>query len=426
MTTSLEQPAAPPSLGRLAGSPEWGHERGEDPGQPRLRLAIASSHPVPYHVPTYRALANHPGIDLEVLYAHDHGVEATFDVGFGRIVKFDMPLLDGYSHRFLRNLARNPRLTFAGQINHELPLAIARGQYDAVVVHGYNSASTLAAFAGPRSRRTKVLLRGESTLLNRRTFGTRAAKSLLLRALFARVDHFLAIGSCSRDYFRAYGVPAERITLAPYTVDNAWFEQRSADARRDPLAARRRLGLPDTDDTLFLYCSKIVPHKRPLDVLHAFCLAGAPAAHLVYVGEGEQMPELRARIAKERLEARVHVLGFRNQTDLPEVYGACDVFVQASEREPWGMVVNEAMASGMAICASDQVGSAYDLVTDNGAMFPVGDVRRLAELFQLWATSRQEVERMKAASAKRIAQWTPYDTAVGIVRGVRNALRVKS
>jgi glycosyltransferase involved in cell wall biosynthesis len=287
-------------------------------------------------------------------------------------------------------------------------------------VHGYAAASTLAALVGPRSRRTRLLLRSESTLLNRRSLATRAAKQILIRALFARIDHFLAIGTKSREYFRAYGVRPERITLAPYTVDNSWFEQRSAEARRDPSAARTKLGLP-CGRPLFLYCSKIIAHKRPLDVLGAF-LRARPRAALVYVGDGAQMQELRAQIARAGAERDVFVLGFRNQSDLPEIYGACDVFVQASEREPWGMVVNEAMASGMAICASDQVGSAYDLITDNGAMFPVGDVDRLAALFTRWANSHEEVERMKAASARYIRQWTARDTADGIVTGARAAL----
>jgi glycosyltransferase involved in cell wall biosynthesis len=108
---------------------------------------------------------------------------------------------------------------------------------------------------------------------------------------------------------------------------------------------------------LFLYCSKIVKHKRPLDVLRAFVV---PCYG--YVASGARIRgrwRADARAAEPRslghvVEADVHVLGFRNQSELPEIYGACDVFVQASEREPWGMVVNEAMASGMAICASDQ------------------------------------------------------------------------
>jgi glycosyltransferase involved in cell wall biosynthesis len=118
----------------------------------------------------------------------------------------------------------------------------------------------------------------------------------------------------------------------------------------------------------------------------------------------------------------VRILGFRNQSELPEIYGASDVFVQASEREPWGMVVNEAMACGMAVCASDRVGSAYDLVKDNGALFPVGDIDRLAAIFSRWVAKREEIERMKAVSLQRIRQWSARETAQGIILALEKAL----
>jgi hypothetical protein len=153
-------------------------------------------------------------------------------------------------------------------------LAIAAGRFDAVIVHGYANLSTLVALTQPRARATRVLLRSETTLLHPRPAAKRAAKQVLLRALFRRIDHFLAIGACSRAYFEAYGAPGDRITIAPYTVDNDYFDRRSAAARRDPQAARRKLGLP-TDATMFLFCSKIAPHKRPLDVLRAFARARA-------------------------------------------------------------------------------------------------------------------------------------------------------
>jgi glycosyltransferase involved in cell wall biosynthesis len=265
-------------------------------------------------------------------------------------------------------------------------------------------------------------MRSESNLLNPRPVSTRAVKQVLIRSLFKRVDHFLAIGSQSARYFEAYGVAPSRVTLTPYSVDNAYFEERSAAARRDPTAARVRLGLP-TDRVIYLYCSKIAPHKRPLDVLHAFAMARrrAPCA-LVYVGTGAESGALEAEVYRLGLTEDVKILGFRNTSELPEIYGACDVFIQASEFEPWGMVVNEAMACGMAVCLSDAVGSAYDLLRDNGAMFPVGDVQRLSEIMVQWARDPEKLAQMKNASAKRIREWGVKQTADGVIAGVRKAL----
>ncbi len=163
--------------------------------------------------------------------------------------------------------------------------------------------------------------------------------------------------------------------------------------------------------------------KRPLDVLHAFAIARRETScALAYVGDGAQMDELRAEIAKLGLEADAFPLGFRNTSELPAIYGASDVFVLASEIEPWGMVVNEAMACGTAICASEAVGSAYDLLRDNGAMFPVGDIERLAWLMTEWSRAPGKLAEMKRASLKRISEWGIAQTADGVIAGVEAAL----
>src|SRR6185295_6907495 len=136
--------------------------------------------PVPFHVPFYRGLARRPDVDLEVLFSHNHGVEPTFDRGFGREVKFDVPLLEGYRHRFPRNYAPTPGFTFGGQVNPSIPLAVARGEYDAIVVHGYRTFTFLTTLLAPRIRgKTRVLIRSESTLLNTRPLMTRAIKEFL-------------------------------------------------------------------------------------------------------------------------------------------------------------------------------------------------------------------------------------------------------
>jgi glycosyltransferase involved in cell wall biosynthesis len=86
------------------------------------------------------------------------------------------------------------------------------------------------------------------------------------------------------------------------------------------------------------------------------------------------------------------------------------------------MVVNEAMACGAAVCLSDAVGSGYDLVRGNGATFPVGDIERLAALFVTWARDPKLLSEMKAASRRRISEWSVAQTAEGVLAGVESAL----
>ncbi len=386
-----------------------------------LRLAVLVSHPIQYQAPLYRRLAQRPDLSLTVLFCDDHGVQPSLDPQFGEVFRYDVPLLEGYEHRFLRNVSPRPGLTPAGLFNPEALRILRSGELDALVVHGYNYATCVAAILGPHGS-TRVLLRGESQLLPRRGLSTRVAKQLALRPLFRRVDQFLAIGSANRDYYRAYGVPAERITMAPYAVDNAYFESRSASARQDPTAARQRLGLP-LAVPLFLFAAKLIPKKRPLDALHAFVRARAAGpCGLVYVGSGELRHELERAVAAAGVGDDVRLLGFRNQSELPEIYGACDVLVLPSDNEPWGLAVNEAFACGMAALVSDCVGAARDLVADADCLFPPGDVARLAGAMRKVVAQPDLLRALRKTAETRVNGWGLEQTADGFVDGARAAL----
>ena len=109
--------------------------------------------------------------------------------------------------------------------------------------------------------------------------------------------------------------------------------------------------------------------------------------------------------------------GFRNQSELPAFYDLADLLVVPSRREPWGLVVNEAMACGTAVVASDEVGAAYDLIgTDTGGIFRAGDVDGLAALL---ADCLVRAEALGEAARRRIAQW---DFEAG-VQGLKAALQ---
>jgi glycosyltransferase involved in cell wall biosynthesis len=388
-----------------------------------MRLAVLSSHPIQYQAPLFRRLAIRLNGALEVFFCHEHGVRPSFDHGFGRVIQYDVPLTEGYRHRFLRNLAPHPSLTFRGQISPEIVPLLARGGFDAVVVHGYASVTNLLAILGRWRHRPRVLLRGDSSILLRPAARSRrVAKQLLLRPLFRRVDHFLAAGTANRRYYESFGVPPERITLAPYSVDNEYFAARSEAARLDPATYRARHGLPQ-GRPLFVFCGKLIPLKRPFDLLHAFAVARRQApCGLAIIGDGELTDAVRAEVARLGLADDVKLLGFRNQSEIPELFGCADALVLPSMIEAWGLVMNEAMACGLALTASDRVGGAGDLIQDNGAIFPTGDVQALGAILSEWATTPSLLERHKRASLARIQDWSMERTVDGFVAGVHAAL----
>lgn len=391
-----------------------------------IRLGYLTSHPIQYQAPLFRALAKTPSVELEVLFCDQHGVGESFDPGFGRVVKFDTPLLDGYAHRFLRNVAWNPRVSPTGLLN---PKAIAleyAGAYDAMVVHGYAYLTHGLALLGPRWRRTKLLLRGESHGLDERAKWKLVAKRVIMPPLLRRADHFLAIGTLNRQYYESYDVSPRQITLAPYTVDNDFFSEnaRSAATRRGEL--RRGLGLRETGP-VFLYCAKLTAIKRPSDLLVAFSRhCKGRGAQLAFAGDGPLRGELERQAGDLGILDEVRFLGFRNQRELPSIYAAADALVLPSEREPWGLVVNEAMACGLAIAISDRVGCAPDLLGPmNGFNFAVGDCEALGRGLVQWIEKPDLLAEMGRQSRMRIETWSIRETVSGIVSGAERALALR-
>lgn len=384
-------------------------------------LAVVNSHPIQYFAPLYRRLAAEEEIDLTVYYTSREGLDTFRDLGFGREVRWDVPLLEGYESEFLPNL-RDPEQPrgFWSLVNPGIVSEIRQGGYDAVWLHGHDSATNLLAVAAARASSTPLFMRCETHLGLDRPPWKRLLRKPVMTAFYRLFDAFLAIGSRNAAFYRAHGVAEEEISLVPYTVDNRRFRAGAMLGDAERAAVREELALPDPDVPVVLFVSKLSIRKRPFDLFEAFRIArertGTDAA-LAFVGDGAVRPRLEEE-AGDRDD--VHVLGFRNQSELPRIYGACDVFVLPSENEPWGLVLNEAMAAGLPVIASDQVGAAADLVEEgeNGFVHPCGDVEALADRIGRVLEDSQRRERMSRASERIVEAWD-FDRCVS---GVIDAL----
>src|SRR5262245_24831518 len=349
------------------------------------------------------------GLDFTVLFLTDFSTREYRDQGFGRAVAWDVDLLDGYRYKVLDAWGNRDVLGVLRPMTIGIERELREGKYDAVWLHGYAHHAQLRALRQAKRLGMKVLLRGEShDRSTDRSPLVAAVKRRMLTSLFRRIDAFLAIGTANRDYYLGHGVPAGKIFMMPYAVDNARFQAASAQAsRRDVLSA---LGL-HPDRPVILFASKLQARKRPADLWEAYTRlspdgVGEPPAQLIFVGEGEQRAELEAAGAARGWNS-VRFAGFQNQTALPSYYAAADVFVLPSEREPWGLVVNEAMNAATAVIVSEQVGAAADLVADgeNGAVIPAGDVDALADRLRRITTEPGLAASMGQQSLRRISRW---------------------
>lgn len=390
-----------------------------------VRLAYLVSHPIQYQAPLLRRIACEPDIDLTVLFGSDFSVRGYQDRGFGVEVQWDVPLLDGYRSVFLKRLRDtgtvSPLSPISRGILRRLRASDGAPAFDALWVHGYASVNALHGILAAYALGIPVLLRAESWLADRpRDVATLAAKELFFKLLRPAIAATLPIGSRNRDYWARYFGPEMPQFLMPYAVDNAYFAARAAAADTEELRAELQLspGRP-----VILFASKLQQRKHAdhlIEAYHRLCSsATGTIPYLVIVGDGEDRERLQTRAAELRLEG-VRFAGFRNQSALPGFFALAQVFVLPSQHEPWGLIVNEAMACGCPIVASDDVGAHTDLIRNgvDGYVFPTGDVDALAAALRDVLSSPERARRMGGAARVRIAGWD-FEADV---RGLREAL----
>jgi glycosyltransferase involved in cell wall biosynthesis len=284
------------------------------------------------------------------------------------------------------------------------------------VVHGHSPAAQLIGIAAARTAGIPVFMRGETHLGLSRSPLKLQLRKLAMGTLYARLSGMLAIGSANADFYRAMGVPDSRIFLTPYTVDNARFIEAARLTREQRADMRLKLDVAD-ERPIVLYSAKFDMRKCPQDILRSAAQLNAEGAvfQLAMVGSGALEAELRA--LAESLEMRnVHFHGFANQSAMPGIYGACDIFALPSRDEPWGLAINEAMCAGLPVVASAEIGCVRDLVKEgvNGYTFTAGDVSGLAAALRPLIERADLRQSMSAASRDIISRWSYAEVREGL------------
>jgi glycosyltransferase involved in cell wall biosynthesis len=344
----------------------------------KWRVGLLDSHPIQYQAPWFRALAAQ--CDLHVFFAHRQSPAQQADAGYGVAFEWDLDLLAGYRHTLLANVSRKPNVfSFAGCDTPEIADHIATGAFDAWINSGWYLKSYWQAMLACKRHGIPVFARGDSQLAGSRGRLKLAAKSFIYPPLLRSFDGFLSVGRRHEEYLRHYAVSEDKIHFVPRFVDNEYFRDRALAAVPTRTELRASMGATATD-RVALFVGRFVEFKRPLDLLRGIAASAHRARTIAaFAGAGPLEPEIRR--AAEQLGVRVALRGFRNQSQLPSTYAASDFLVlPSSAEESWGLVVNEAMACGRPVIASDAVGCAPDLIdaTTTGLTYPVGDIEALA------------------------------------------------
>jgi glycosyltransferase involved in cell wall biosynthesis len=351
----------------------------------KRRVAFVSVVPSPYQRDLFSALAKRPEIELSVLYMESGSPDSPWPAKslapYEKILPgFWLPVGSARVH-----------------LNWGIP---GLDQFDIVVVNTLMSITGQWLMRFPLRDRRWIFM-GERLSPAGRKWHDR------LSAPLHRASGIAAIGTwAQRDYARRF--PEPKSFSLPYCCN------------LDPFFALPRHQLQD--EVVFLFCGQMIRRKGIDILLNAF--AGTDKGRLLLIGREADLPKLLEPL-NPRIRSRLEYIGFQAPEDLPRSFAQADVFVLPSRYDGWGVVINQAIAAGLPVICTDQVGAGYDLVEDgvNGLKFPVGSEDNLKRALGHFIDRPEVIAPWGDTSRMKARSWTPEIAAEKWMQAIEEVLQ---
>lgn len=361
-----------------------------------MKVALITNVPAPYRVPTFNRLARKECIEFRVLFCAERYPDSKWD--YGKIE---------FEHLFLKeNFYRKPGDD--SEIIHYNPDvfgSLRKFGPDVVITTGFNPTMLYAVFYTIISRKKHVAM-SDGTLCSEQELSW--VHKAVRHIVYRYTSVFIGASSQTGNLFRSYSVDERSIFLSPLCVDNEAFGTNKGKGKKYDL----------------LYCGRFVDRKNPLfvvQVLRKLRDSHGLEPSILFVGSGPLEEMTKKQLVSLRLE-RFRFQGFVSQSDLPELYASARIFLFPTLMDPWGVVVNEACASGMPVIASPHAGASGELVIDgvNGYVCELNaDIwaERVAGLLK----DEDLYEKFRSGSIRLVAPYTFDAAAEGILQAVQSA-----
>ncbi|MGB6687383.1 MAG: glycosyltransferase family 4 protein [Terracidiphilus sp.] len=392
-----------------------------------IRIAVVVTHPIQHFAPLHRKLASVGGIELKVFFCANWGAQSYFDREFGIELKWDIPLLDGYTSELLPGKENAKWLGFTGCDNPSIGAALQIFQPDVVQVFGYAHRTMWRAVDWCHRHRIPVLLFTDSNAAARVPLWKRLVKAIVVGLFYRRVDGACFVGDNNYDYHLRYGLTKDRLFPGALTIDQERLTQSAGDrpvARRE---IRAKYGIPD-DAFVAIFSGKLSTRKSPIHLLQAVrrCWERGARIWALFVGEGSERDSMEESIREFRSKNAV-LAGFVNQSTIGKYYAASEVLVVPSAYDPHPLVLPEAGCFGLPAIVSDRLGcigmSDTARAGENALVYPFGDIDALTDcMMRLY--SDKDMYRSMSRAALRIAE--SQDIAVAALALKDAAVRLKN
>lgn len=372
----------------------------------KKKLFYYALHPIPYHIGIYRETSKLKNIDFKVFYLDDLVLKAFINKDFKAEIKSDIDLLSGYKSEFLKNYSFNflKLSPYFSRLNFGI-LKTFLQKPDIVLITGYTTFSDMMILILSKITRTKVIFRGEATLRK----NTGALKEFIKRS-FIKIwlkNCDLVMYSCSgnKKFYLNYGIDENKLLPIPCAVDNDYFKGQDIYYKSRLKNIKKELSI-DEDDFIIVWCGKIYPRKRPLDLLKSLKLINNSKITVLFVGDGPEAEKCKSFSLKNNIKTKF--IGFVNTSRVSKYYSIANLFVNTSDYDPSPKSLNEAMNFGLSVIATNVIGTCEDLIENNknGFTISVGDIKDLSEKINYLNNNRDINDKFGKYSKKIVNNFT--------------------
>jgi 1,2-diacylglycerol 3-alpha-glucosyltransferase len=379
-----------------------------------MHLLIFTANISPYHRARYEA-AHRSFEKVTVLVSHNEGDFEQF-IAAGADSYDVLRLFEG-KETYIKAVAN-------GTLIKKVTTAIEELAPNVIAVAGWYSPESIVALKMARKHGIPSVVMSESQADD-------ASRSYIREVIKGRIvsqfDAALVGGPSHAAYVNRLGIPSERIHFGYNAVDNEYFASGSDLARSNPETTRRQHLLPDR---YVLASARFIKKKNIPNLVYAYAQARKQvdiAPDLVILGDGPEIDAIKFAITQGNVKKNVHLCGFQTYESLPEIYGLAEGFVHVSTVEQWGLVINEAMAAGIPVIASNCCGAARTVITDgvSGILTEPVIPSITGALVKLFSLPPDQRALMGLAASDAIAAWGPTRFASGMRKAVESALAAR-
>jgi len=370
----------------------------------KIKVAIVYQHPAPYEVPLFDMIAQRPQVALTVYYCS----AGSRGRGWGNCMGFS------HNHEILPG-----RFGF----NFNIWGKLAKAQPDVVVIAGYSEMTMQLSILYCWLRKIPYIMICESHLLKKRSPLKKYLKGFIVKPIMKRAAANLPTGTKAKEYLIYYGGNAKNMFFFPNAPNVNYFEVESQKHKSIREEIRRSMGIKTR--YVIIYVGRLVMIKGCQYLIEAFSeiRKRRDDVSLIIVGDGDFRIQLEEQVANYQIPD-VYFLGSQPNSELPRLYAMSDVFVLPSYVEPWGVVVGEAMASGLPVIVTQKVGCAFDIVFEgeNGFIVPEKNVESLFTALRQILESPAKMMSMGQRSREIIRRWDYRFAERNFIKAVASAV----